>query len=497
MYKLVLPFIIALLLTASCKDSQPETGNIFTVTVSEGSGPGTLYAAIRNANMEDEPCKIVFSKVNYITLKEELPEISCSVTIDGGKDGVTIDAEGQRRIFIIVKNEITPEASFSNLTLTGGYSDDGGGAIDCSFDFYSISVNDCVFKNNKAKGRGGAIFSKSPVNIEHCAFNGNESSWGGAIYIVNSLHIQHSIFERNKALSGGAITGEYPFAGIYLSDCVFSNNEADYDGEYGNRGSGGAIVTANALYIFNSLFFKNRTNGRGGAIHLDVGNQFICMNSTFVENSADGRGGAICTGTDFAPRPTFAHKLLFAYCTFFGNKSGGLGGAVFGAGECFFLNNIFTGNQVSTESTDYYGNALTGNHASPEASSDFFAGYLYMAYNIYDRFYYDKNTFYIKSNVRDNVQATAMDVFGTERPQLKDNTVPVLSNGPANGLGRPVCIDLLPPHESFKYRDNGKWYKVYDGNEYAITKNDSIITSDQTGFKRPENNITVGAWQIR
>jgi len=37
MYKLVLPFIIALLLTASCKDSQPETGNIFTVTVSEGS----------------------------------------------------------------------------------------------------------------------------------------------------------------------------------------------------------------------------------------------------------------------------------------------------------------------------------------------------------------------------------------------------------------------------------------------------------------------------
>ena len=497
MYKHGLIFIVVLLFTVSCEDNNPENGKIFTVTKSEGTGLGTLHDAIRNANMETEPCKIVFNKVSSIILKEELPEISCAVTIDGGKDGVTIDAEGKRRIFMIVRNEITTEVSFSNLTLTGGYSDDAGGAIDCSFEFCSISINDCIFKNNKSEERGGAIYSRSFVNIDNCVFNGNESNWGGAIYGVSSIRIQLSIFEKNKALNGGAIVGEYP-SGIYITDCVFSNNEAYEDGEYGAIGKGGAIF-AQYLHVFNSLFVKNKANGRGGAFHLaspSGGLPCICINSTFVENSTTGRGGAICTGTDYPPRPTFAHTLFFAYCTFFGNSSGGMGGAVFGSGECFYINNIFSGNKVSDESTDNYGNALTGNQTKPETTSDFFAGYPYMVYNIYDRFYYDEGTDY-PGIVTGNVRATVFDVFGTDQPQLKNNIIPILPNGPANGLGRPVSIVLGDPFSSFSYRDGEKWWRLYDGNEYAGNKNDTIIVSDQTGFQRPENNITVGAWQVR
>ena len=491
MYKHGLIFIVVLLFTVSCEDNNPENGKIFTVTKSEGTGLGTLYDAIRNANMETEPCNIVFNKVSSITLKEELPEISCAVTIDGGKDGVTIDAEGKRRIFMIVRNEIIPDVSLSNLTLTGGYSDDAGGAVDCSFEFCSISINDCIFKNNKAEGRGGAIYSSSPVIIDNCTFNGNESNWGGAIYVVSSsLHIQNSIFERNKALSGGAIVGEYP-SGIHITDCVFSSNEAYNDG-------GGAIF-AQHLYVFNSLFVKNKAKGSGGAFQLSStggGLPCICINSTFVENSTSGRGGAICTGIDFPPRPTFAHTLFFAYCTFYGNSSRGMGGAVFGSGECFFLNNIFTGNKVSDESTDNYGNALTGNQTKPETTSDFFAGYPYMAYNIYDRFYYDagrNSTSFFTGNVR----ATVFDVFGTDQPQLKNNIITVLPNGPANDLGRPVSISLNEPYLSFSFRDNEKWWRLYDEKEYVVNQNDTIIVSDQTGFQRPENNITVGAWQLR
>jgi len=504
MYKFGLLFIIAMLFMVSCGDDEPETGKIFTVTVSEGTGSGTLYDAIRNANMETEPCKIVFDKVYSITLKEDLPEISCSVTIDGGKDGVTIDAEGKRRIFLISLYEIPPEVSLANLTLTGGYSDADGGAISYVSRyrvFPILSLNNCTFKNNKAKNGGGAIFSESPTYIDNCCFMNNESSWGGAIagrYM--DLHIKNSLFESNKASNAGAISLSSD-SGAYISDCVFSNNEAAYNDDYGNNiGRGGAITAVNALYIFNSLFLKNRTNGRGGAITLFLGNQFICMNSTFVENSADGRGGAIYTGEDYIPRPTGAHSLFFAYCTFFGNKSGGMGGAIFGAGPCYFVNNIFTGNKVSDESTDYYHNILTGNQTTPETTSDFFAGYLHMAYNIYDKFYCDVNNKYSPDfYVTGNVQATAFDVFGTDQPQLKDNIIPVLPNGPADGLGRPtgIVLGIGYPYDSFSYKDNGKWWRLQDGSEYSRTPNDTLIVTDQTGFQRPENNITIGAWQIR
>jgi len=512
MYKL--GFLFSLFLIASCSkdcDCNPETGKIFTVSVSEGTGPGTLHAAIRNANMESEPCKIVFDKIYSISLKEDLPEILCSVTIDGGKDGVTIDAEGKRPIFTIVRTEDTiPETvSFSNLTLTGGYAEDGG-AIAClvvmndlnvdATSFIPLSVNDCIFINNKTENYGGAIFSKSRISINHCKFIGNESSWGGAINVgaLKSLNIQHSIFERNNALYGGAISVDYE-TGIRITDCAFSNNEAYNMDEYGNTGYGGAISTGNSLYIFNSIFNNNRSNGRGGAIDLHGpygGISFLCINSTFVENSADGRGGAIRTGDAFVPRPSSAHTLYFAYCTFYGNKSGGMGGAIFGPGGCYFLNNIFTGNKVSDESTDYYDNILTGNKTSPETTSDFLAGYLYMEYNIFDKIYYDEN-WYSTHNVKNNVRATAFEIFGTDLPQLKDNIIAVLPNSPADGLGRPVNLDLGNLYLSFNYRDNGKWFRLHDGSEYTGSPNDTIFVSDQTGFLRPDNNITVGAWQIR
>ena len=493
MIKQIVFLTITLFLIVSCdrENHQPETEKIFTVNVSEGTGAGTLHAAIRNANMETMPCKIIFNKVTAITLKEELPEISCLVSIDGGKDGVTIDAGGKQRIFTIAMQnaDLIPEVSLANLTLTGGYSGEDGGAIYVNSIYGVFSFNNCVFKNNKAKDSGGAIFSKSQISIYHCMFSGNESRWGGAIRVFYSQHLQveHSLFEKNKAFSGGAIIVDSSTS-IYISDCIFSNNEAENIDEYGNSGRGGAIVTANMLHIFNSLFVKNRTNGNGGAIDLNLSSHFVCMNSTFVENSADGRGGAICTSMS---RLESNPGLSFSNCTFFGNMSGSMGGAVFGH-SCSFLNNIFTGNKVSDESTDYYHNILTGNRASPEATSDFFAEYLHMAYTIYDKFFVDEKRF-----VTGNVQATSFDVFGTDQPQLKDNILTVLSTGPANGLGRLPCLQLFHPEESFSYKDGGIWKKLYDGSEYTITEKDSIFTADQTGFLRPENNITAGAWQIR
>ncbi len=92
---------------------------------------------------------------------------------------------------------------------------DYGGAIQISN--ASVTIRNCIFKNNKARTYGGAIsINASPLaSIENCTFIGNRADAGGAISI-------DYIYDRYHP------TGKPPnhyFDGPTIRNCTFKNNQ--------------------------------------------------------------------------------------------------------------------------------------------------------------------------------------------------------------------------------------------------------------------------------
>ena len=98
------------------------------------------------------------------------------------------------------------------LTVTGStFSENSaslGGAIYNKED--TLSVHNSVFSENTAKDNGGAIYNEGKVFVYDSTFSGNSASLGGAIDIfsgeVNLIAENKDVlFENNNAILGGAI----------------------------------------------------------------------------------------------------------------------------------------------------------------------------------------------------------------------------------------------------------------------------------------------------
>ena len=142
----------------------------------------------------------------------------------------------------------------------------GGGAINI-YNSDSVTVEGCVFYNNKARLGGAMYIENSNAKIENCLFEYNgkytytvQTEGGGALYIKSSEPHMHKLrFVNNHSTSGG-----------------------------------GAIVFDNSSpVVSNILVVKNETNGLGGAIQLLNGASPRFVNATIADNVAENTGGAI------------------------------------------------------------------------------------------------------------------------------------------------------------------------------------------------------------
>ena len=154
---------------------------------------------------------------------------SSSVTLEGpGADLLTIDADGQSSVFTIFVSEV----NLSGMTITGGYSGDGGGIYN---NMGTLTVADSVITGNAATGQS--------------------SSGGGAgIYSLSgTLSVTNSSISNNSIL-----TGYY-------------------------HGGGLSLVNTNAS-IVNTTITDNSANIYGGGLFLSGGNVHL-INSTVAGNS--------------------------------------------------------------------------------------------------------------------------------------------------------------------------------------------------------------------
>ena len=203
-----------------------------------------------------------------------------------------------------------------NLTLkdmnrTGG-TEKGGGMelINCA----SITIQDCVFANNKAAdgGYGAGFWASVPANnslsVSGNTFSGNSSSnYGGGFYVSGSFdgNISDNTFSGNTSYSGG---------GFYIYSSFIGNIS-------GNTFSGNSASSHYGGFYINSSFIGNISD------------------NTFSGNSASYYGGFYISG---------AFMGDISGNTFSGNTStNSYVGNGFGLGNSFtgnIVNNVFTKN---------------------------------------------------------------------------------------------------------------------------------------------------------
>ncbi|MDR2778097.1 MAG: hypothetical protein LBB13_01140, partial [Rickettsiales bacterium] len=237
--------------------------------------------------------------------------------------------------------------SNGNLHLSNGnneddlYNSNGGGAIYLKGGIL-INLNNITFSNNKAKSKGGAIFSKEAATAksnlifeEKIIFIANESSEGagGAIAAdYSDLTFKgETEFNNNKSLNMGGAILLYSGDGNGKSSILrFENMVTFFANE--TRNCGGALYSEGdfgkkntLIFLKKAIFKKNKITGikgRGGAIHATHSNLTFESAAIFEENSGEeSYGGAISAENS---------SLIFRGLTIFEkNNSKNFGGAIY------------------------------------------------------------------------------------------------------------------------------------------------------------------------
>lgn len=251
---------------------------------------------------------------NLYTILEITPDVTTAAVIDG----------------LVFRGG---HASGDNVYLTNAW----GGAVFCAG---APQIRGCLFADNFAEKRGGAIYIQSDnandMLIQNCLFEGNRSNEdGGAIFINQTIgtgvFIESCSFSLNNSDRRGGGIAVYN-ASSQINGCSFNNNLA--------RQSGGAIqVQASFNFLRNgvdSCTFNLNQATRGGAVHMisssvfgAVGNEFEITRSSFDLNEANDftnnpndavQGGALKIESNVNASET---KAIIAECVFTNNYSSG------------------------------------------------------------------------------------------------------------------------------------------------------------------------------
>ena len=229
--------------------------------------------------------------------------------------------------------------NYANLTInncefTNNYAKYAGGAISS---VGPLNCKNSKFSKNLADGDGGAIFCLSlKLHIDLVKLF-NNTILDGNIHFLNNITsyatlnygketINNCVFTNNvaKGRGGGAV---YAFGNIDIKSSTFTSNTA---GE-----KGGVVFGNKNLYISNSKFTNNKASKYGGAVyfkchgntgHYDNNKNWvseveyyenIIQKSTFTKNSAT-KGGAIY---GFKSSTSDKHGAKAVKCTFEANKA--------------------------------------------------------------------------------------------------------------------------------------------------------------------------------
>jgi hypothetical protein len=193
-----------------------------------------------------------------------------------------IDGNRIDRVFHL----INPVAvTFLGLTIQNGQADDassgGGGGILNQDANSTLTLDNCVLKDNRARRVGGGLANAGTATVLNSTMSGNQAmgsevifASGGGIYNVNTLHLLNVSLSNNFSLdTGGAVDNN---GTATLTNVTLSSNIAAV---------GGGIFSDFSLTVINTTLANNSTGieNRGNASF---------KNSILASSTA----GSNCTG---------------------------------------------------------------------------------------------------------------------------------------------------------------------------------------------------------
>jgi VCBS repeat-containing protein len=303
----------------------------FTVTSTADSAPasnpapGTLRWAVEEADTLPGPSVINFNLTTpaTITLSQGSLDLSQNViAIEGpGAALLSISGGGKSRVFMVYSAQ-NPGGNaadfFSGLTITGGLSVGGGGAI---FSMGSISMLDCTLSGNSAttSANGGALENAGSATLVDCTIDnnatpavpGSSGSGGGVDNESNgTLWLTDCTISNNSAPQGSG-AGVMNFGTATLTDCTLSGNTG---GSPGVGSIGGGLWNLNAASLTGCTISGNGAQWGGGVAN---SKNMTLTDCTISGNSGSYVGGLYCN-----------HQTSLTGCTISGNTAKVFGGGV-------------------------------------------------------------------------------------------------------------------------------------------------------------------------
>jgi len=207
-------------------------------------------------------------------------------------------------------NEEANQSLLRGVTVRNGYAVYGGGFLMNE----AVRIEHCVFTGNTAE-RGGAVAGMGPVGtgmITDCVMTGNHATIdGGAIYwSMADANVTSCLFAENSAAGrGGALFCGGSTSVLDFTNCTFAGNSAPQ--------GGGICVDEIALTLANSIIAFST---QGEALYCAYAStlQLTCCD-IFGNAGGDWVGciaGFAGTGANFSENPLFCNALNPAcpYC---------------------------------------------------------------------------------------------------------------------------------------------------------------------------------------
>jgi hypothetical protein len=258
--------VLVLLLWASAVHA-----TTFVVDSVNDAGPGSLRAAITNANgaQGSNTIAIDIDPAGAIVLATPLPPLRFTLTIMGpGAKQLTIRGDGTGPVFTI-----DGTVELSGMTITGGANIAGnGGGIAVTGG--SLALLDSVVTGNAALV-GAGIHAAGPLTILNSTISGNEGT--GAIHCSDEATLADSTIADNM---GTAIVFASAGKTLSISRSTISGNTE-------HNGIGGLQLQGGTADI-RSTTFSGNTGSVGGDFGISIGVALSLTNVTAVGGSLPG-----------------------------------------------------------------------------------------------------------------------------------------------------------------------------------------------------------------
>jgi hypothetical protein len=299
------------------------------VTNTDSSGPGSLRAAIDQANHTDRQGSIILLPAGTYYLNGIYGEdqnaggdldIAANIAIEGaGADSTIIDGNNNDRVFHIHEGKV----SISGVTICHGRANRGGGL---RVEEGIFIISDCIITENtvvddeKEEAGGGGIYVRdAKVTITRCKITNNSGdsargAKGGGV-LVNHVNISSPVDIRNNLIQGNTANtnasgpgwggGVFLLTGSSENEVMILNNtfRDNIAGKYA-RGEGGGLCLQEVgkASLERNRFIENiaseKGKGSGGGIFSQGKVNVSMTNNLLANNRATSAGGGIYLSGD-------------------------------------------------------------------------------------------------------------------------------------------------------------------------------------------------------